>query len=83
MRKLVSHEPALKSYIHMGLAHQISSSLEVDAWKRSLNLDPKRADAHVNIGNCYALILKNYADAIHHLEVATQLDPTDGEMSVT
>ncbi|TPX34617.1 hypothetical protein SeMB42_g07292 [Synchytrium endobioticum] len=52
----------------------------IAAWERSLNLDPRRPDAHVNIANCHALVFKDFPQPIRHLEKAAQLDPADGEI---
>ncbi|TPX36325.1 hypothetical protein SmJEL517_g01636 [Synchytrium microbalum] len=75
-------KPTADAYFNAGnVLHSMGQhDKAIDAWKRSLNLDDKRPDAHVNIGNCYALILKDLKQAINHLEKAVALDPTDGEI---
>ncbi|KAI8818948.1 uncharacterized protein EV422DRAFT_126312 [Fimicolochytrium jonesii] len=62
-------------YLQLG-KHQSA----VDAWKKSLELSPGRADAHVNLANVYALILKRHDEALAHYENALNLEPKDGQI---
>ncbi|TPX58990.1 hypothetical protein PhCBS80983_g02769 [Powellomyces hirtus] len=50
------------------------------AWEKSIELSPKRADAHVNLANVYALVLKDTAKALPLYEEALRLEPTDGDI---
>lgn len=50
------------------------------AWKKSLELSPDRADAHVNLANVHALRLKDPETAISHYEAALRIEPNDGEI---
>lgn len=51
----------------------------IENWIKSLALDLTRSDAHVNLGNVYALHLKNYEKAFSHYEAALRLYPDDGQ----
>jgi tetratricopeptide (TPR) repeat protein len=50
----------------------------IQAFKKSLDLQPHNADAHTNIANCY-LMLKDIQSGVKHLEQATNFNPLDGE----
>ncbi|KNC96982.1 uncharacterized protein SPPG_07800 [Spizellomyces punctatus DAOM BR117] len=52
----------------------------IKSWKKSLELSPNRSDAHVNIANVHALILKDPETALSHYEEALRLEPNDGEI---
>ncbi|KAJ3098931.1 hypothetical protein HDU97_003568 [Phlyctochytrium planicorne] len=52
----------------------------LEAWQQSLEMDPNRADAHVNVANVYALMKKQPNEAVEHYRRATALNPTDGEV---
>ena len=47
---------------------------------KSLELEPKRADAHVNLANVYALTFQDYQKANNHYEKALELTPEDGQL---
>lgn len=50
----------------------------IQAFEKSLELQPHNADAHTNIANCY-LMLKDIKSGVKHLEQATNFNPLDGE----
>ncbi|KAJ3278873.1 hypothetical protein HK104_001954 [Borealophlyctis nickersoniae] len=52
----------------------------IKSWKKSLELSPNRADAHVNIANLTALVLKDADGAVTHYEQALKIEPDDGEI---
>lgn len=51
----------------------------IQAFEKSLELQPHNADAHTNIANCQ-LMLKDVHSAVKHLEQATNFNPLDGEI---
>lgn len=51
----------------------------IKSFERSLEYTPNSADAHTNIASSY-LMLKDTANAIKHLEQASNFNPLDGEV---
>jgi tetratricopeptide (TPR) repeat protein len=51
----------------------------IKSFERSLEYTPNSADAHTNIASGY-LMLKDTANAIKHLEQASNFNPLDGEV---
>lgn len=50
-----------------------------EAWRASLNADPTRADAHINLANLYAGVLRDPESAQSLYERALELTPEDGQ----
>ncbi|KAJ3145668.1 hypothetical protein HDU89_006903 [Geranomyces variabilis] len=50
------------------------------SWSKSIELSPDRADAHVNLANVHALILKDIDTALPLYAEALRLAPTDGDI---
>ncbi|KAJ3219613.1 hypothetical protein HDU67_000101 [Dinochytrium kinnereticum] len=50
------------------------------AWEKSLELDPKLVDAHVNMANILILNKKQPEKALEHYKTAISLNPADGEV---
>ncbi|KAJ3145876.1 hypothetical protein HDU86_000603 [Geranomyces michiganensis] len=50
------------------------------SWSKSIELSPDRADAHVNLANVHALVLKDIDTALPLYAQALRLAPTDGDI---
>ncbi|KAJ3044829.1 hypothetical protein HDV00_000706 [Rhizophlyctis rosea] len=79
--KSVWTRPTADGYYNMANCHYSLGKHEaaIKAWKQSLELSPDNADAHINIANLTALILKDGPEACKHYEAALNIDPNDGE----
>ncbi|KAJ3117598.1 hypothetical protein HDU96_006196 [Phlyctochytrium bullatum] len=52
----------------------------INAWKKSIEMDPNLVDAHVNLANVLMLTQKQPEAAIEHYKKAILLNPKDGEV---
>ncbi|KAI8853226.1 hypothetical protein BC829DRAFT_360217, partial [Chytridium lagenaria] len=52
----------------------------LNAWEKSIELDPHRVDAHVNLANVLVLNKKMPEKAVEHYKKAIALNPNDGEV---
>jgi tetratricopeptide (TPR) repeat protein len=66
-------------YIHPPLFELGKHKDAIKSFERSLEYTPNSADAHTNIASGY-LMLKDTANAIKHLEQASNFNPLDGEV---
>lgn len=76
-------KPSSTAYYNLGITlYQLKLLPEsIKAWNQSLDLNPNSSDVHTNLASAY--ILSQPAQphlALHHLKMAVQLDPTDGEI---
>jgi len=54
----------------------------IAAWKESIELHPKSADAHTNLASAYVVTPTPRPDlALEHLHIAASLEPTDPEIA--
>ncbi|KAG2181369.1 hypothetical protein INT43_008952 [Umbelopsis isabellina] len=72
--------PSSAGYFNIGICYfQMGKHKDaIQAFEKSLGLQPHNADAHTNIANCY-LMLKDIKSGVKHLEQATNFNPLDGE----
>lgn len=54
----------------------------VEIWRRCLTLDPRRMDAHLDIGT-FALRRGELSEAVESLRRARELDPADARVAIT
>ncbi|ORX51319.1 TPR-like protein [Hesseltinella vesiculosa] len=73
--------PTAAGYFNIGVCYfQMGKHNDaIEAFEKSLSLDPNSADAHTNIASAY-LMMKQVQPAITHLEQASNFNPLDGEI---
>ncbi|KAI8060077.1 hypothetical protein BC940DRAFT_312921 [Gongronella butleri] len=73
--------PTASGYFNIGVCYfQMGKHQDaIDAFQKSLQLDPNSADAHTNIASAY-LMMSKVQPAITHLEKASNFNPLDGEI---
>lgn len=77
----VQLSPTPAGYFNIGVCYfQMGKHKDaIEAFKKSLQLDPNSADAHTNIASAY-LMMSDIKPAIGHLEQASNFNPLDGEI---
>ncbi|KAH8552538.1 hypothetical protein BGW37DRAFT_489356 [Umbelopsis sp. PMI_123] len=80
-QKSVQIAPSGAGYFNIGICYfQLGKYKDaIQSFEKSLELQPRNADAHTNIANGY-LKLKDIKNAVTHLEQATNFNPADGEI---
>ncbi|RKP35323.1 hypothetical protein BJ085DRAFT_23224 [Dimargaris cristalligena] len=78
----VDASPSSAAYYNIGVCHyQLQQFPEAaTAWDHSLELDPHRADVHLNLASVAFMHLKDTPRALEHLAAASRMDPQDGEI---
>ncbi|KAI9335903.1 hypothetical protein BDR26DRAFT_865328 [Obelidium mucronatum] len=81
-KEAITHFPSSDSYYNLGTClYSLGKTEEaIAAWQSCLVIDPTETDAHVNLANVYATFLKKPEMALEHYEIATGLNPEDGEV---
>ncbi|CAO3629896.1 unnamed protein product [Cunninghamella blakesleeana] len=79
--KSVQLSPTPAGYFNIGVCYfQMGKHKDaIEAFKKSLQLNPNSADAHTNIASAY-LMMSDIKPAINHLEQASNFNPLDGEI---
>ncbi|KAI9301566.1 hypothetical protein BJ944DRAFT_271296 [Cunninghamella echinulata] len=79
--KSVQLSPTPAGYFNIGVCYfQMGKHKDaIEAFKKSLQLDPNSADAHTNIASAY-LMMSDISPAMDHLEKASNFNPLDGEI---
>ncbi|KAJ3024202.1 hypothetical protein HKX48_004475 [Thoreauomyces humboldtii] len=80
--KSIEEKPSSDAYYNIGNCYLQLGDHEAAAlaWAQSIELAPDRSDARVNLGNVYAMVLKETDKALPQLAEAVRLDPEDGEI---
>ncbi|KAJ2085588.1 hypothetical protein IW138_006238 [Coemansia sp. RSA 986] len=78
----LSVSPSSDAHYNIGLCYYSMGDIEkaLEHWKRSIDMDPSKVDAHVNYGNLRFTHNKDKDTSIFHLEKAVELDPKDAEI---
>jgi tetratricopeptide (TPR) repeat protein len=81
-KQSLSIHPSGDAYYNLGNCYYSIGKIEdaKNCWESSLKLDLTRSDAHVNLGNIYALNFKDYKNANTHYEAALRLNDSDGQV---
>jgi tetratricopeptide (TPR) repeat protein len=81
-KKSLSIHQSGDAYYNLGNCYYSIGKIDdaKDCWESSLKFVSTRSDAHVNLGNIYALNLKDFKNANSHYEAALSINDSDGEV---
>ncbi|KAJ2446635.1 hypothetical protein H4S00_001851 [Coemansia sp. D1744] len=74
--------PTSDAHYNMGICQYMLKNIDcaIEHWKKSVQMDPKGADAYVSLGNAYFLSKKESGTAIDYMQKAIELAPNDPEI---
>lgn len=81
-KKSLAITPSGDAYYNLGNVYYSIGKIQEakESWISSLKIDLTRSDAHINLGNIYALNFKDFENANSHYEAALKLNNSDGQV---
>jgi len=79
LREFPNHSGAAGLWCNLGLAleHDKQHLEALAAYKKSIAIDPKLVPAHIDLGNYYRFVDRDYDKAADEIKIALQLNPKD------